>query len=157
MTKPLLCFLSLGVVLSAQAPVNVQQPFVGHWRLVSFVSFDQSGASRPSQYTDGRIRYDAAGHMAAQLMASARKPFSTPATEAERAAAYSSYIAYYGTYTVDASAGKVTHHVEGSVNPNWVKTDLVRWYSFSDDGNRLMLSVKNGDRVTSTLTWERVR
>jgi hypothetical protein len=52
----------------------------------------------------------------------------------------------------------VTHQVEGSVNPNWVSTDLVRHYAFSDDGNRLMLSIQNAEgRVTGTLTWERMK
>ena len=52
----------------------------------------------------------------------------------------------------------MTHHVEGSVNPNWVKTDLVRYYAFSEDGERLMLSIRNPQgRVTGTLTWERIR
>jgi hypothetical protein len=54
--------------------------------------------------------------------------------------------------------GKITHHVEGSMNPNWVKTDLVRWYAFSQDGTLLMLSIKTAEgRVTGTLTWERIR
>ncbi len=52
----------------------------------------------------------------------------------------------------------MTHHVEGALNHNWVKTDLVRWYTFAPDGNQLMLSIKNAEgRVTGTLTWERLR
>ena len=104
--------------------------------------------------------YDAAGQMAAQLMQSGRKPLSTPPIETERAAAYAGYVSYFGRYTVDPSNSTVTHHVEGSTNPNWVSTptNLVRSYAFSADGNRLMLSVKNAaGRVTGTLTWERIR
>ncbi len=41
--------------------------FVGHWRMVSFVNIDDKGVSTPSRYTGGRIMYDAAGQMAAQL------------------------------------------------------------------------------------------
>jgi hypothetical protein len=37
--------------------------------------------------------YDTAGNMAAQLMRVNRKPLSEPPTDAERAAAYSSYVA----------------------------------------------------------------
>jgi hypothetical protein len=33
----------------------------------------------------------------------------------------------------------------------------VRHYELAPDGNRLMLSVKNGDRVAGTLTWERIK
>ena len=83
---------------------------------------------------------------------------AAPTAQAERAAAYSTYTAYYGKYSLNTATGAVTHHVEGSVNPNWVKTDLVRYYAFSDDGNRLMLSLKNAEgRVTGTLTWERMK
>jgi hypothetical protein len=102
--------------------------------------------------------YDAAGNMSAQLMRSERKPLATPSTEPERAAAYATYTAYYGKFTIDPGLAKVTHHVEGALNHNWVKTDLVRYYAFSPDGNQLMLSIKNAEgRVTGTLTWERLR
>jgi hypothetical protein len=157
--------LSVFMLLAAAAPeaqqaADVQRQLVGNWRLVKFDNFDEKGVARPSAYTKGRIMYDAAGQMAAQLMQDGRKPLSSPAVPEERAAAYGSFLSYFGGYTVDAAKGTVTHHVEGSTNPNWVSTPthLVRSYAFSPDGNRLMLSVKNAEgRVTGTLTWERIR
>jgi hypothetical protein len=101
--------------------------------------------------------YDPHGNMSAQLMRSGRKPLSQPSTEPERAAAYATYTAYYGKYAIDAAAKKVTHSVEGAMNHNWVKTDLVRYYEFSPDGKTLKLSIRNAQgRVTGTLTWSRV-
>ena len=158
-TLTLLVLFATGALEARQA-ADVQRQLVGNWRLVSFENFDEKGAARPSAFTSGRIMYDAAGQMAAQLMQSLRKPLSTPPIEAERAAAYSGYLSYFGRYSVDPSNKTVTHHVEGSTNPNWVSTptNLVRSYAFSADGNRLMLSVKNAaGRVTGTLTWERIR
>jgi hypothetical protein len=154
----LLCGSSIDQsVTASQTATDVLKQLAGHWRLVSFVNFDESGAARDAGYEAGRITYDTAGNMAAQLMRVNRKPLSQPSTEAERAAAYSGYVAYYGTVTVDPVQSKVTHHVEGSVNPNWLKTDLVRYYEFSRDGKRLTLSIKNAQqRVTGTLTWERI-
>lgn len=155
----LLLLLGTGT-LDAQPAADAQRQLVGNWRLVSFENFDEKGAARPSPFTGGRIMYDAAGQMAAQLTHSNRKPLSTPAIEAERAVAYSGYLSYFGRYSIDTSAKTVTHHVEGSTNPNWVgtPTNLVRSYAFSADGTRLMLSVKNAaGRVTGTLTWERIR
>lgn len=143
--------------LHAVQQSGVAKKLVGHWRLVSFVNFAPDGSERPGGYDTGRILYDEYGNMSAHLMRNGRKPLSSPATEAERAAAYGGYLAYFGRYTVDESIAKVTHAVEGSTNPNWVKTDLVRYYAFSPDGNRLMLSIKSGDRVTGTLTWERLK
>lgn len=157
-----LCLFGLYVVGAAQSTgrsvADVRTQFVGHYRLVKFDNFDEQGVVRRAEYDGGRILYDAAGNMSAQLMRSNRKPVSTPSSEPERAASYATYTGYYGKYTVDPSVGKVTHHVEGSLNPNQVKTDLVRWYVFSADGNQLMLSIKNAEgRVTGLLTWARIR
>lgn len=147
----------LYVLVGAQAP-DVATRFIGHWRLVKFETIDEKGVAGTAEYDGGRIMYDSAGNMSAQLMRSNRGKLSAPSTESERAAAYATYTAYYGKYTIDSSAGTVTHHVEGSANPNWVKTDLVRWYAFSSDGQQLMLSIKNAEgRVTGTLTWERMK
>jgi hypothetical protein len=146
--------------LEAQQAADVQRQFIGNWRLVSFENFDEKGAVRLNSFNGGRIMYDAAGQMAAQLTYSNRKPLSTPSTETERAEAYTSYLSYFARYSIDPAAKTVTHHVEGSTNPNWVntQTNLVRWYAFSADGNRLTLSTKNAaGRVTGTLTWDRIR
>jgi hypothetical protein len=156
----LLCalFVGAGGPLAAQPPAaDALKRLAGNYRLVTFVNFDEKGAAREAGYEGGRIMYDTAGNMAAQLMRVNRKPISQPSTEAERASAYAGYVAYYGKVTLDPSQSKVTHHVEGSTNPNWPKTDLVRYYEFSPDGKRLMLSIKNAQgRVTGTLTWERI-
>ena len=169
MKRPLV-FWAIGAILlcltgppasTALAQANtadVHKRLAGHWRLLKFENFDEKGVASDAGYEGGRITYDGTGNMAAQLTRVNRKPLSQPSTEAERATAYATYVAYYGRVTIDPAASKVTHHVEGSVNPNWVKTDLVRYYAFSEDGQRLMLSIRNPQgRVTGTLTWERIR
>ena len=139
----------------ASAP---SEAFVGVWRLVSFDNIDEQGRRTPGNLSEGRIMYDAQGNMAAQLMRPARPAHSATPTEAERSASYGSYVVYYGRYEVDAATAKVTHRVEGALNPNWVKTDLVRYWEFSPDGRRLSLSIRNADgRTTGTLVWERMR
>ena len=54
--------------------------------------------------------------------------------------------------------GTVTHHLEGSLFPNWVGTDLKRFFEFS--GNQLKLSTlpmpMGGQQVTGVLLWERL-
>jgi hypothetical protein len=131
--------------------------FVGAWKLLSFQSFDANGVARPGAYDVGIIVYDASGRMTAQLMHSSNKAEQTPANDADRASAYRRYLGYWGPFTVDESKGVVIHHVEGSSNPSWVGSNQVRHYSFAADGQGLTLSVKNGERVTSTLRWERIR
>jgi Lipocalin-like domain len=151
--------LLVGAGSAAQpSAADIQKRLVGHWRLVGFVNIDEKGVERPGAYDAGRIMYDAHGNMAAQLSRNGRAKLGAMPSEAERAAAYSGFLAYYGRYTVDTGTGRVTHHVEGSTNPNWPGTDLVRYYAFSADDSRLMLSLKNAEgRITGTLTWERMR
>lgn len=145
-------------LLTAQSTTPRDPRFVGNWRLVTIENYDDTGVARPGAYTGGRIMYDAAGQMSAQLTRPDRPPLPSDAGEAPRAAAYTSYVAYYGAYQIDAAAGKVTHKVEGSLNPNWPKTDLPRYFAFSDGNNTLKLSVRNAaGRVTGTLTWARIR
>jgi hypothetical protein len=145
--------------LAAQArPGQGDRRFAGNWRLVSFVNIDDSGATTASRYTGGRIMYDAAGQMAAQLTFAGRPALPAPATEAQRAAAYGSFLSYYGTYEVDDRTATVTHHVEASTNPNWPGTDLIRHFEFADNGDTLRLSIRNdAGRTTGTLTWARIR
>lgn len=130
---------------------------VGAWGLVSFVSFDANGASRPGAYDLGRIVYDSSGQMSAHLMHSSNKADVSPATDADRSAAFRRYLGYYGPFTVDELTGIVIHHVLGSSNPSWVGSNQVRYFNLSEDGNKLTLSVKNQTRVTSTLVWERIK
>jgi hypothetical protein len=134
------------------------EAFVGVWRLVSFENIDDQGRRTPGNLSEGRIMYDAQGNMAAQLMRPGRAQHSATPTEAERSASYGSYVAYYGRYELDAATSRVTHHVEGALNPNWVKTALVRYWEFSPDRQRLSLSIRNAaGRTTGTLVWEKIR
>jgi CubicO group peptidase (beta-lactamase class C family) len=142
---------------AAMRPGKGDRRFAGNWRLVSFVNIDEQGAATPSRYTAGRIMYDAAGQMAAQLTFSGRPSLPSPPTEPQRAAAYGSFLSYYGGYVVDEAAKKVTHFVEGSTNPNWPGTDLVRYFDFADGGRTLKLSIRTAaGRTTGTLVWARI-
>ncbi len=142
-------------VVTTSAQRSVTSRFIGNYKLIKFESFDDKGTSRPGAYDAGRIMYDGAGQMAAQLMRTNR-PKENPTTDTQRVAAYQSYFAYYGGYTVDEAKGMVVHHLQGSTNPSSTGADFIRYYKFSDDGKFLTLSVKNQQgQVTGVLTWER--
>lgn len=49
-------------------------------------------------------------------------------------------MAYFGTYTVDVANGTVTHHVEGSLRPDYTGTDQVR--PFRIVGDRLIIEIR---------------
>ena len=159
LTLTVLMALCSGPLALAQhrAGASAKDRLLGAWGLVSFVSFDATGGSRPGAYDQGRIVYDASGQMTAQLMNSANKADTSPATDADRAAAYRRYLGYYGPYTVDELAGIVIHHVVGSSNPSWIGSNQVRYFTLSEDGNTLTLSTKNNERVTGKLVWERIK
>ncbi len=142
---------------AAQQPSSVAARLAGAWRLVSFQSFDQNGTARPGPYDTGILVYDASGRMSAHLMHSSNQADQPLTTDAERAAAYRRYLGYWGPFTVDEAKGVVTHYVEGSSNPNWVGSNQVRYYGLTANGDRLTLSLKSGERVTSTLLWDRIR
>jgi YD repeat-containing protein len=138
---------------------KIKQLLIGSYKLVSYVQYDQSGVERTTNHTAGQISYDAAGRMSAQLMPGDRPPLPAggTATDAQRAAAAAGYIAYFGRYEIDAERGVVTHHVEGALGQNMLGQAMPRYFEFSPDGQTLYLTVKNGDRVTGRLRWDRYK
>ena len=152
---------------AAAAPgQEAAKQFVGAWRLVSI-----EGSSRlnPRVYDrpSGILMYDASGWMSVQISYLAnRPPFANRAgagTQGEKAAAYESYTAYYGTYKVNAKEGTITHHLQDRLQPGGRGVDNVRY--FERKGNRLVLMpVEDGKggviprrEATYKLTWERIR
>lgn len=129
----------------------VKRQFVGHYELVSFISYPAEGGERDNNYI-GRIMYDEHDHMSAQGM-----PKDLPARAAQSSTNVAAGFAYWGPVTWDISQNKVTHHVEGSpTRGSWVGEDNVRYYEFTDDG-LLKLSIRDENgRTTGTLTWRRI-
>ena len=132
---------------------------IGSWRLVSWDWHDASGAVSSPLGDDpaGLLMYDAAGTVSAQLMRRNQPRFQDDdwrsATAEEKAAAWSAYFGYFGTYTIDEAAGTITHHIDGSWFPNLVGTEQVRRYSL--DGNRLSLHAETPWGHVG-IVWEKV-
>jgi hypothetical protein len=140
------------------------EKIIGTWKLISI---EDTRPNRPeNEYNPtGYIMYDSTGHMAVQITRrSDRAKFAsediTKVTTDEKAAAFSSYAAYYGTYSINEAAGTITHHVEGSWTPNDVGKNFVRYFKLS--GNRVTLMPVETNPQPGTrppmrsLTWERV-
>jgi len=148
-----LCILAQSVVIPASAQQNadvarIRQQLIGSYKLVWYVSYDQTGTETKLPYSVGQISYDAAGRMSAQLMRSDRETLTNPAQ---------GYVAYFGRYEIDAAQKIVTHIVEGSVTASMVGRAMPRHFEFSPDGETLFLSTKTGDRVTGRLRWDRYK
>lgn len=113
----------------------------GTWKLVALDVV--RGEQRLPLWGDspaGQLVYTDDGYMAAELMASARRPWSSPdvlrVPADERAEALATYVSYAGRWEVDGDT--VTHHIDISVVPNWVGTRQTRRITL--EGDALTLS-----------------
>ena len=135
---------------------RIEERFVGTWRLVAFERRGPDGELRPStnSFSNGLLIYTSTGHISQQLTREGRQTFSGRGSAEEAQEALYSYLAYFGTFTVNEGQGTVTHQRQAHLIPGRV-TDGIRYYRFMD--NRLMLTAPpGGEDVTTTLTWERI-
>lgn len=161
----ILVTLVTGVSSAAQQPSQrgeVARQLVGRWNLVSLEAVRPNGevvrewGPKPTGY----LSYDASGFVSVQFMRDPRAASQArELTFDERREAFESYYAYYGRFEVDAQEGSVTHHIEGSLRPYEVGTDLKRFFKLS--GDRLDLSTppqqfEAGEPRVYRLIWERV-
>jgi len=160
--------LALAPLASAQAKRSaIRNKFVGVWKLVSCESKDKvTGEVRYPYGVNpvGRITYDTAGRMSAQLMRPGRRaiggtPSRGSAAVVREASAddmrdiLTGFNAYFGTFDIDESSRTVIHHVQACLIPSWVGTDLRRTYEFPS-ANRLVLTAPT-DQHVSQLIWQR--
>jgi Lipocalin-like domain len=161
-----LCTLFAAVVADA-ADSHAPAGLVGTWRLVSFEDVESGHIIR--RFGDkplGLFVYTADGHVAIQIANPANpacvapgKKFGpgrkddlpVPACSPEQMQAlFDGYVAYWGTYTVDAAAGVVIHHVKSDISNGYAGTDQRR--PFRLEGDHLVI----GDGKTWTRVLERV-
>jgi hypothetical protein len=119
------------------------------------VSVDGSALHPYGEHPIGRLTYDEAGRMSAQVMKPGRKSsIGDPDALAnascdELRRIVDGYVGYYGTFTLEEESKTVIHHVESCNLPAWVGTDLTRQYEFA--GAHLALSAGS-----TKLVWERL-
>ena len=134
-------FALMGLVLSIMglapgaARADDAQRIVGVWKLVSVVYEDQQTKERSPVYGEhpkGWQIATAKGRWLALMTGDGRK---TPETDADRANALKTMMAYSGRYRVED--GKVITRVEAAWNESWVGGEQVRFIRF-EDGDRLL-------------------
>lgn len=130
----------MGLLFSLLLPLSgsaADKSVVGTWRLLSWVSEDSESGKISNVFGErpnGHLIYTAGGRMIVNLSADGRKAlsgdrFTTPADE--RAQAFSTGIAYSGTY--DITPEGIMHHVEVATFQNWVGTDQFRYVTVDGD------------------------
>lgn len=130
----------------------------GTWRLRVWRRFNEDGStSCPfGDNPNGVLLYAADGTMAVQMMTAERPAIDSQdplggATE-ERAAAYSTCLAYFGTYEVKGQV--VTHRLDSSLFPNWSGTVQERPFVLVEQ--ELVLKVNNDNGTTTNeIVWTR--
>ncbi len=135
---------------------------IGHWRLVGWTGRTAAGerTAPGGSAPRGDLIYLPSGRMAVQIAHDGRDRFGSrdleAGDEALRAAAYGTYIAYAGTFSVP-EPGTVLHHVEQALHPDQAGMEKRRGYEL--EGDRLTLRtqpvVVAGTRSTSDLHWQR--
>jgi Lipocalin-like domain len=138
----------------------------GSWLLESRIDRTAAGVPHPEPLlgTDpvALLIYDETGHFAAQFMKRDRsaKSVTRAAPDAKNnTRAQDGYDAYFGTYTVDDTTGKVTQRLMGSLSTANVGMVLTRVMEVRDDTLeiRLETNAADGTPVVRTLTWRRLR
>jgi hypothetical protein len=155
----LLPICSLGQTSSLAVPTAAQ--LVGSWRLVSVEVTLKDGTVKPDDrfgpHARGYLMYEPDGHMCAEIMNPDRRAWKNPnkPTDEEKIAAFDGFIAYCGTYTLDAEHSTVTHYPEVAENPPYVGSTQPR--PFKLEGKRLIITPASTDPNVAkrVLTWER--
>jgi hypothetical protein len=161
--KTLFVILLLAATALAQttAATPTAAQLIGTWQLVSIEDTAKDGTAGPSAqfgaHPRGFLMYHPDGHMCAEIVNTDRPAWKDPAnaTDAEKITYYDTFIAYCGTYKLDAERSVVTHYPTVAWTPAYVGSTQVR--PFKIEGNRLTITV-GGVSPTVTkrvLVWER--
>jgi hypothetical protein len=164
--KKLILLLLLAVAASARDTARgaPSGSLLGTWRLVAYEDHHPDGTiDYPyGKSPIGLLTYDATGHMSIQI---ARTPQPKVASNdddkiapEEKIALFDSYVAYFGTYTVDWTRHVVTTRVEADLFGTFTGTTQER--PFTLEGDRLTLTPswkKDGKMVQGIRVFEHVR
>lgn len=140
-------------------------PLLGRWNIVSWQQrYDDGRITYPlGTALEGFIQYDANGQMMCMMARADRSNFVTGgqwnASNDEKAGAYSSFMAYAGSYSVDGEW--VTHHVDLTLFPNWKNGDQKRRVQLKRDptGDTLDIVARleegTPEARSAVLAWKR--
>jgi hypothetical protein len=142
---------------------GIKEQIIGSWKLVSWIYLNQDNqlVNYLGESPSGILTYDTCGYMSAHLMRSNRQSFVseslTAGTADEIRDAFFNYVAYWGRY-YERAPGEIVHQVEGSLFPNWIGQDQIRFGKLS--GRYLILSTPPiralGKELAFKLTWQKV-
>jgi hypothetical protein len=134
------------------------ESLVGTWKLVScFMEDVETREQTPSwgEHPNGYIVLTSEGRWIVIQTAEGRE---APKTDADRAIAFRSMLAYSGKYRTDGN--KILINVDIAWDESWIGTEQLRYYQI--DGNRLHIEAApqpyanfGGKVMRGILIWER--
>jgi hypothetical protein len=150
------------LLASALAWAEDSKTIVGSWKLVSTAAATADGkplASPMGEHPSGFLLYTADGRMSLLITHEGRPKLSGDRLDSpveERAKAFSTMVAYAGSYRMEGN--RLVHQVEAASSQNWVGTELPRIVTF--DGNRIKLEApmqeRHGVVQKFEQVWERI-
>ncbi len=152
--------------ISAAAQLAHDAPgIVGTWELVSRTDRDTAGRilseASLGAVPIGYLMYDAAGHVAAQLVARDRTGVECEplrqSPDSNNNANIAGYSAYFGRYDIDARTGIVRHTLTGALAPGDVGKRLWRHFTIAGDTLTIWFDPLGADGTPRrrTLVWHR--
>jgi hypothetical protein len=153
-------------------PTAAVDRLVGGWSLVSRVTTSSDGRVLVdpglSATPKGILIYDRFGHVAAQLSRPGRtvEMLADECRDAQKVKGTNDtsqtilgYDAYFGTYTVNAKEGVVTHHLESALFPGDIGKNIKRQFSIAGDTLTIKFhtTLRDGTSVVRTLVWTRMK
>lgn len=135
----------------------------GTWALVEHKTTLPGGEVRRSfgATPKGLFFFHPDGHTSVQIENPDRPAMSPErASDDEVRALHRTYLAYFGTYDVDAATRKIVIHTTADLNPINTGVDQIRFYEF--DGDLMYLqpppaTASSGPQPQSRITWRRVQ
>jgi len=133
----------------AQTATGGLPPLVGTWRLVSLERAAGNQPLAPVPNPSGMLIQDAAGHVIEIVTQSGRPASLNPAEQ------LTTYHAFWGRFTVDASRSMATYQIAGDLNPGRTDRRVVRTFERKEAQLVLTEAGVDGRPVTRT-TWQRI-
>jgi hypothetical protein len=155
--------IAAAAIGTAQTP-KPKVRLAGTWHLVSCIRTHPDGTtSFPwGENPVGQIIYLSNDRMSVQIMRLGRTSTVPPgvdygsskATDQEIREAVSGFVSYFGTYSIDEEARKVSHTLEAALVPGWVGTTLVRAFVIDASGQLVLTREISGEK--DVLLWRRM-
>jgi hypothetical protein len=146
----------------ALAPTVAQ--LLGTWQLVS-IEETIAGKTQPTALYGaqpvGFLMYQSDGHMCAELSNGDLPEWKDPAkaTDAQKIAYYGSFVAYCGTFKLDAEHSTVYHYPTVAWSPSYVGSTQPR--PFRLEGDKLIITTTKGlpdpKMEKLVLVWQRAK